>query len=107
MNYWRLSPSQWFWDWGQGYGGSNAYTHQHDRGHCCAEDALTMYLGQGSSEWTDYRYSVRFRAQEGRQAGIWFRGTYKDVETKGRGRRATISQRSSCQERKTRQGFGS
>lgn len=83
VNYWRLSPSQWFWDWGQGYGGSNAYTHQHDRGHCCAEDALTMYLGQGSSEWTDYRYSVRFRAQEGRQAGIWFRGTYKDVETKG------------------------
>ena len=24
VNYWRLSPSQWFWDCGQGYGGSQA-----------------------------------------------------------------------------------
>lgn len=83
VNYWRLSPSQWFWDWGQGHNGSHAYTHNYMRGHCCAHDALTMYLGPGSAEWTDYRYSVRFRVQSGRQAGLWFRGAYQEVETKG------------------------
>lgn len=87
VNYWRLNPQQWFWDPFSGYENSNAYTHNWCRGvgDCDrgAHDALTMYLGPGSSEWTDYRYSVRFRAQNGRQAGIWFRGAYKNVETRG------------------------
>jgi hypothetical protein len=86
-NYWRLHPEQWFWDRGQGYGGSSAYTHvwsngdpDPDRG---AHDALTMYRGQGSAEWTDYAYQVRFNILGGRQAGIWFRGQYQDVDVKG------------------------
>jgi hypothetical protein len=83
VNYWRLDAQQWFPDPTQGYEGSKAYTHQYNRGHCCAHDALTMYLGPGSGEWTDYRYSVRFRVQNGRQAGIWFRGAYQDSETTG------------------------
>jgi hypothetical protein len=48
-----------------------------------AHDALTMVLVPGSEEWTDYRFRVRFRAESGRQAGVWFRGTYRDVETSG------------------------
>ena len=83
LNHKRLNPEQWYLDHDRGYGGGNAYTH-----HCCkggshAEDALTMVLVAGSEAWTNYRLSARFKAEDGRLAGVWFRGTYRDVETSG------------------------
>ena len=87
LNYWRLNPQQWYWDLGRGYQGSDAYSHNSRLGvgnpNDGAHDALSMYLGQGSNEWTDYRYQVRFNAENGRQVGIWFRGTYQEVEDAG------------------------
>jgi uncharacterized repeat protein (TIGR01451 family) len=86
-NYWRLNPSQWYWDPGQGYQGSAAYTHVWSNGvldpHRGAEDALTMYLGPGAQDWTDYRYTVRMNMVSGQKAGLWFRGTYREVATSG------------------------
>ena len=83
LNHKRLNPAQWYLDQGKGYGGGNAYTH-----HCCkggshAEDALSMVLVPGSEAWTNYRVRARFKAVDGRLAGIWFRGTYREVETSG------------------------
>jgi hypothetical protein len=87
LNYKRLNPEQWYLDEQRGYGGGNAYTHKWSKGVASPEkgahDALTMVLVPGSEEWTDYRFRVRFRAESGRQAGVWFRGTYRDVETSG------------------------
>jgi hypothetical protein len=39
-----------------------------------------MYLGEGSQEWTNYRYTAWFNMYGGRQVGIWFRGHYRDVD---------------------------
>jgi uncharacterized repeat protein (TIGR01451 family) len=87
LNYWRLNPYQWFHDPGQGYNGTDAYTHVWSSGtqdpHRGAEDALTMYLGEGSSEWTDYRFSTRFKVLTGHKAGVWFRGTYEESDLSG------------------------
>jgi hypothetical protein len=83
LNHKRLNPEQWYLDRGKGYGASNAYTHTCCRGGSHAEDALTMVLVPGSEAWTDYRLRARFLAEDGRLAGVWFRGTYRDVETSG------------------------
>jgi hypothetical protein len=42
-----------------------------------------MVLVPGSENWTNYRVSARFKALDGRLAGIWFRGAYREVETSG------------------------
>jgi uncharacterized repeat protein (TIGR01451 family) len=81
-NYWRNCADQWYWDPGQGYQGSAGYTH---RGEIVcpdqkagAHDALTMYLGLGAQEWTDYRFSARINFVREVKGGLWFRGTYRD-----------------------------
>jgi hypothetical protein len=73
-----LLPEQWYWDQDGGYGGSAGYTFDHSLGGKTPEDALTMYLGEGSEEWTDYRASARFNVRQGVKAGLWLRGTYRD-----------------------------
>ena len=82
----RANEDMWFWDRGAGRHGSDAYTlnaMSADLEKWFAHDALSMYLGEGSEEWTDYRYSVWFNMLGGRQAGIWLRGTYRDSEQDG------------------------
>jgi hypothetical protein len=86
LNYWRLYPEQWYTKAGTGYEGTTGMNHTYyygvtdprgaERG---AHDALYMYMGDGSTEWTDYRYSVRMRlhsGEKGEQMGIWFRGKF-------------------------------
>jgi len=82
----RANEDMWYWEPGVGRNGGNAYTLNGliaDKEKFRAEDALTMYLGEDAEEWTDYRYSVWFNMLGGRQAGIWFRGTYRDSENRG------------------------
>jgi hypothetical protein len=74
----RLEPEQWYWDQDGGYGGTAGYTFDHSRGRKTPEDAITLYLGEGSEQWGDYRVSARFNLLRGDKAGIWVRGTYKD-----------------------------
>jgi uncharacterized repeat protein (TIGR01451 family) len=83
----RMNEDQWFWDAGQGFAGSSGYTHWCYGGgvepNDAAEDTLTMYLGEGSEQWTDYRYTVKFNMISGKQIGVWFRGAYQESENKG------------------------
>lgn len=83
----RMNEDQWFWDHWAGYDGSHAYTHYALGGTTdvddAAEDTLTMYLGEGSEQWEDYRYSVMLNALGGKQIGVWFRGTYRESENRG------------------------
>lgn len=87
LNYWRLNEEQWYHDKDRGFGTGHAYAHKWSNGvdnpKRGAHDALTMLLVPGSQNWSNYRVRVKFRAQSGRQAGVWFRGTYRDVETSG------------------------
>ena len=87
LNYWRLNPEQWYHDNDRGYGNGHGYAFKwakgvddRDRG---ARAGLTMVLSPEAQGWTDYRLRVRFRAESGRQVGVWFRGAYRDVETEG------------------------
>jgi hypothetical protein len=87
VNYWRLEPEQWYHDKDRGYGIGHGYAFKWsrevknpDRG---GRAALTMVLGPEAQGWTDYRLRVRFRAESGRQAGVWFRGAYREVEAEG------------------------
>jgi uncharacterized repeat protein (TIGR01451 family) len=87
LNNWRLHEEQWFWDRKGGYGESWGYTHywaggvaDPERG---AHDALTMYLGEGAEQWSNYRFSVRFDVMQGPKAGVWFLGEHRDVDTDG------------------------
>jgi hypothetical protein len=86
----RCNEDQWFWDPQVGYDGSNAYTNfglagvPADKWETrAAHDSLSMYLGEGSEEWTDYRYSVKFKMLAGRLVGVWFRGAYQDSDNGG------------------------
>jgi hypothetical protein len=87
LNYWRLNPEQWYHDKDQGYGIGHGYAIGWDRGvddpERGARSALTMLLSPEAQEWTDYRLRVRFRAESGRQVGVWFRGAYQDVDAQG------------------------
>lgn len=38
--------------------------------------ALSMYLGSGAQEWTDYQVVTNMRAYEDKLSGLWVRGTY-------------------------------
>ena len=87
LNYWRLNPEQWYHDKDRGYGIGHGYAFKWsegvddpDRG---ARAGLTMLLSPQAQEWTDYRLRVRFRAESGRQVGVWFRGAYRDVDAEG------------------------
>ncbi|MFC2037885.1 family 16 glycoside hydrolase [Chloroflexota bacterium] len=85
LNIARAHEDQWFWDLNQGFTG-HAYTHnalQAPRPSKIAGDSLTMYLGEGSENWTNVRIKAKFNLLGGRQAGVWFRGTYEEVETPG------------------------
>jgi hypothetical protein len=79
----NLLPEQWYWDQDGGYGGSAGYTFDYSRGGLDPEDAITLYLGEGSAEWADYRASVRFNVRRGDKAGLWLRGTYRDQGSPG------------------------
>jgi uncharacterized repeat protein (TIGR01451 family) len=85
-NHKRASADMWYWDPGKGRDGSACYTldteipeKDRNKGH----DALSMYLGEGSEAWTDYRYTAWFKALDGYQVGVWLRGEYRDVGEDG------------------------
>jgi uncharacterized repeat protein (TIGR01451 family) len=82
----RANEDMWFWDLGEGRNGGNAYTHNAlnaDEEKSFAHDALAMHLGEGAEDWTDYRYTVWIKVHDGRQAGAWLRGHYRDAENPG------------------------
>lgn len=90
LNYWRLNPDQWYLKAGAGWEGSTGLNHNLVRGvtdprgiERGAHDALYMYQGVGSDDWTDYRVEARVILREGlsgEQMGLWFRGKYTEPE---------------------------
>jgi hypothetical protein len=87
LNYWRLNSEQWYHDKDRGYGIGHGYAFKWSKGvdnpERGARSALTMVLSPQAQEWRDYRFRVRFRAESGRQVGVWFRGAYRDVGAEG------------------------
>lgn len=87
LNYWRLNEKQWYHDKDRGYGNGHGYAFKFSKGVDSsdrgARAGLTMVLSPEAQEWTDYRLRVRFRAESGRQVGVWFRGAYEDVDAVG------------------------
>jgi uncharacterized repeat protein (TIGR01451 family) len=83
----RLEPEQWYWEPNGGYLGTHGYTHVWNLGRPPgkegAEDAISMYLGEGSEEWSNYRATVMFNVHGGKKAGLWFLGTFDDNGTRG------------------------
>lgn len=82
----RANESMWYWEQGAGMNGSACYTlngMNADAEKFFAHDALSMYLGEGAEEWTDYRYTVWFNMLGGRQIGVWLRGEYREVDITG------------------------
>jgi hypothetical protein len=83
----RLEPEQWYWEPNGGYLGTDGYTHLWNLGRPPgkegAEDGISMYLGEGSDQWSDYRASVMFNVHGGKKAGLWFLGTFEDNGTRG------------------------
>lgn len=82
----RLVPGQWYWDEDGGYQNSGGYAFHYSANGATqqfAEDAMTMVLGQGSEGWRDYRARVKFKVRSGLKTGLWFRGTYQEVENRG------------------------
>jgi len=82
LNYWRLKPEQWYWEAGAGYTGGG-YRHNKDLGGTEAHDALSMYIQEGSQEWTDYSFQAQVIIRSGSKAGLWFRGTYPEDDDSG------------------------
>jgi uncharacterized repeat protein (TIGR01451 family) len=76
VNYPELSPSDWFWrgdgvTWGR---------YDYDPGEALEQWGLSMYLGEGAEEWTDYKIEATIRPgkqQNHPLVGIWFRGTHE------------------------------
>jgi uncharacterized repeat protein (TIGR01451 family) len=88
LNYWRLEPEQWYLKSGGGYAGSKGMRHTYwlgvtdpERG---AHDALYMYQGPGSDQWTNYRLEVRTRSDAKGILGLWVRGKYIPNQPSGR-----------------------
>jgi hypothetical protein len=94
LNYWRLKDEQWYWGPSDGFASSGAATHDCTLGKTDpergAEDALLMYLGAGSEQWTDYRVETKlllrggmsdgeWTLEGGYPVGLWVRGHYQDV----------------------------
>jgi hypothetical protein len=82
LNSWRLKPEQWYWEAGAGYTGGG-YRHNKNLGGAEAHDALSMYIQEGSQEWTDYSFQARVIIRAGARAGLWFRGTYPENDDSG------------------------
>lgn len=80
LNYWRLEPEQWYLEGGKGRDGSTGLRHSAFLGKTDPErgahDALYMWRGEGSEEWTDYRMETWVRMDEGSYIGLWVRGKY-------------------------------
>jgi uncharacterized repeat protein (TIGR01451 family) len=80
LNYWRLSPEQWYLEGAAGYGNSTGLRHTYWLGASeparGAHDALYMYRGAGSEQWTDYRVEAWVRMDDGSNMGLWVRGKY-------------------------------
>lgn len=83
----RLNEEQWYPVPNEGYNDTTGYRHYWLAGRPSpekgAEDALSMYLGPGAYEWSNYRARVKFNVHGGKKAGLWFLGTYQGVETRG------------------------
>jgi uncharacterized repeat protein (TIGR01451 family) len=87
LNYWRLEPEQWYRKSNGGFDGSKGMRHTYwlgkpepDRG---AHDAIYMYQGPGSDDWTNYRLETMIRADGAGIQGLWFRGKYIPSELSG------------------------
>jgi uncharacterized repeat protein (TIGR01451 family) len=87
LNYWRLEPEQWYLKGNGGYQGSAGIRHTYwlgvddpDRG---AHDAIYMYQGAGSDDWTDYRVEAMIRSDARGVLGLWVRGKYIPSELSG------------------------
>jgi uncharacterized repeat protein (TIGR01451 family) len=81
LNGRHLSPLQWYWQANVGRTGG-AYNHSNKRDPDEeAHDALSMYLGTGSEQWTDYRYEAWVWLGPGSvdltTVALWFRGHYQ------------------------------
>ncbi len=87
LNYWRLKPEQWYLQAGAGFGGSTGLKHSDFKGAPEpgreAHDALYMYVGAGSEQWTDYRIDAKVRLEDGAKMGLWVRGKYIPSEIDG------------------------
>lgn len=80
-NYPGLTEWDWYWDgeipdWGFYY-----YDPYEYEGY-----ALSMYLGPGSQDWTDYEAVVRLKNRQEKIAGIWVRGSYEEMDDMQGGR---------------------
>jgi hypothetical protein len=90
LNHHRLEPGQWTWGGSDGRGASGALTHDCCVGDKVASDALMMYLGPGSENWTNYRVETWMlltggvdnqgnpEPNSGDPIGLWVRGHYQD-----------------------------
>ena len=78
VNYPELFAGDWFHE-GDGV---NWGRYTFNAGEPLAQYALSMYLAEGSEDWTDYRIEVTLRADKAfgklsKLVGIWFRGTHE------------------------------
>jgi uncharacterized repeat protein (TIGR01451 family) len=92
LNHHRLELGQWYWGSHDGVGGGGALTHDCCVGDKVASDALMMYLGTGSENWTNYRAETWMyltggvdnrgnpEPDSGDPIGLWVRGHYQDSE---------------------------
>jgi hypothetical protein len=76
LNYPGLTADDWYWTQGIYY-----YDPESWEGY-----ALSMYLGPGSDEWTDYQVIATVRNRREKVGGIWIRGTYEDLQDMDGGR---------------------
>jgi hypothetical protein len=81
----RLRPEQWYWEGGVGHPGG-CYNHCRYFGNppYPADDALAMYLVDGSEEWSNYRYELDVWMDPDTQLfSLWFYGHYQDSPNEG------------------------
>jgi uncharacterized repeat protein (TIGR01451 family) len=81
LNYPGLNPAHWVWEGGQNPAwGWYRYNPYSATGALQWNGfALSMYLGPGAQEWTDYQAVTTMRARKGKLAGLWVRGTYENL----------------------------
>lgn len=79
-NFPGLKKADWVWEGGQNPAwGWYRYNPYSATGSDWKGFALSMYLGTGAQEWTDYQIVTTLRARKGKLAGLWFRGTYENL----------------------------
>jgi uncharacterized repeat protein (TIGR01451 family) len=79
VNYPELDAQDWYYTGDKATWGRYDYYH----GGPLSQWALSMYLGEGAQEWTDYKIETTYRAgKEDRNVpklvGVWFRGTFEE-----------------------------